>query len=117
MTDSTLAAGITITDAAAAAAREAMGAESLSPDTTYLRIGGRAGGCSGYSYDLSFTEEREDEDRVIEHGGVRLLLDPRSEVFLKGTTLDYTSGLNGKGFVFQNPNASGTCGCGESFSV
>ncbi|MEZ4652296.1 MAG: iron-sulfur cluster assembly accessory protein [Candidatus Eisenbacteria bacterium] len=83
----------------------------------YLRIGVRAEGCSGYSCSLSLPEEREDEDRVIEHGGVRLLLDPRSEVFLKGTTLDYTSGLNGKGFVFQNPNASGTCGCGESFSV
>jgi iron-sulfur cluster assembly protein len=117
MTDSTLAAGISITDQAVAAVKAAFQADSLSPETTYVRVGVRAGGCSGYSYDLSFTEERDEEDRVIEHGGVRLLLDPRSEMLLRGTTLDYSSGLNGKGFVFTNPNATGTCGCGESFSV
>lgn len=117
MTDSTLQGGISITDQAVAAVKEAYRADSLSPETTYLRVGVRAGGCSGYSYDLSFTQDREAEDLVIEYGGVRLLLDPRSEMLLKGTTLDYSSGLNGKGFIFTNPNATGTCGCGESFSV
>lgn len=117
MTDSTLQSGIRITDPAVEAVLEAIRAESLSPETTFLRVGVRAGGCSGYSYDLSFTEEREADDLMIEQGGVRLLLDPRSELLLRGTTLDYSSGLNGKGFVFTNPNATGTCGCGESFSV
>jgi len=117
MNDSTIQSGISITDQAVAAVKEAIRAESRSPETTFLRVGVRAGGCSGYSYDLSFTDQREDEDLVIEQGGVRLLLDPRSEMLLRGTILDYSSGLNGKGFVFTNPNATGTCGCGESFSV
>jgi iron-sulfur cluster assembly protein len=117
MNESTVQGGISITDQAVAAAKEAILAESLSPETTFLRVGVRAGGCSGYSYDLGFTEERDEEDLVIEQGGVRLLLDPRSELLLRGTILDYSSGLNGKGFVFTNPNATGTCGCGESFSV
>ncbi len=111
------ATSIQITDAAAEAAVATMKSENRPLESTYLRVGVRAGGCSGYSYDLKFTDERRDNDTVIEHGGVRLLVDPKSETFLKGTELDWSGGLNGKGFVFNNPNASGTCGCGESFSV
>ena len=115
MSDSVVTS-ITITDAAVQAVRATIETEKRSPDS-FLRVGVKAGGCSGYSYDLEFTEERRGTDLIIERDGVRLLLDPKSEMFLKGTELDYSSGLNGKGFVFNNPNASGTCGCGESFSV
>jgi iron-sulfur cluster assembly protein len=108
---------ITITDRAVAAVKDALSAEKLPEADTYLRVGVRAGGCSGYSYDLQFVQEKDQEDQLIERDGIRLVVDPRSGVLLRGTELDYTSGLNGRGFVFRNPNASGTCGCGESFSV
>lgn len=108
---------IEITDAAVAAVKEAIAGEKLEPQQVYLRVGVKAGGCSGFSYTLTFEGEARDEDRVLERDGVRLLVDPRSEPFLKGTTLDYSSGLNGKGFVFSNPNATGSCGCGSSFTV
>ncbi len=110
------ATSITITDAAVRAVRETVRAENRNPEG-YLRVGVQAGGCSGYSYNLEFTEDRRENDFVVEKDGVRLLVDPKSEMFLKGTELDFSGGLNGKGFVFNNPNASGTCGCGESFSV
>ena len=113
----TAEAPIKITAAAAKAAMDTMTQETRDPAQTYLRVGVKAGGCSGYSYQLEFVDQRRDDDRVIERDGVRLLVDPKSEVFLAGTELDYSSGLNGKGFTFNNPNASGTCGCGESFSV
>ena len=107
---------IRITAAAAEAVRQSIQDEKMAPDT-YLRVGVKGGGCSGLSYVLSFEPERQEVDVVIEQNGVRLLLDAKSEGVLRGTELDYTSGLNGKGFVFNNPNASGTCGCGQSFSV
>ncbi|MBD3163468.1 MAG: iron-sulfur cluster assembly accessory protein [Candidatus Eisenbacteria bacterium] len=107
---------IEITDAAVAAVHEARGAEKL-PEDVCLRVAVKGGGCSGFSYTLGFEPEPREEDRIIEKGGVRVLLDPKSESFLAGAVLDYTSGLNGKGFVFSNPNASSTCGCGNSFAV
>ena len=81
-----------------------------------VRLGVKGGGCSGFSYVLEF-DTRRDGDNVVEHGGVAFLIDRKSAIYLKGIVLDYRSGLKGKGFVFQNPNASTTCGCGESFSV
>ena len=81
-----------------------------------LRLGVVGGGCSGLSYSMDFSEERA-ADTVIDLGGVRVLLDPKSAIYLKGVTLDFQDGLKGKGFVFANPNATNTCGCGESFSV
>ena len=117
MSESTTAPSIHITDAAVRAAFDTMAGDGLSAETTYLRVGVKAGGCSGFSYQLEFTQDRREQDAVIERGGVRLLVDPKSESFLKGTELDWSGGLNGKGFVFTNPNATGTCGCGESFSV
>ncbi len=91
----------------------------LSEDTSGadgVRVAVKGGGCSGLSYVLEFSREREN-DNVCEQGGVRFYMDRKSTIYLKGIVLDYKEGLNGKGFVFSNPNASSTCGCGESFSV
>jgi iron-sulfur cluster assembly protein len=85
-------------------------------DGVGLRLGVIGGGCSGLSYEMEFSE-RGDEDSVIEFAGFDVLLDPKSTIYLKGITLDFQDGLQGKGFVFGNPNATNTCGCGESFSV
>jgi iron-sulfur cluster assembly protein len=81
-----------------------------------LRLGVVGGGCSGLSYEMDFSDPRPN-DRVIEFDGFEVLLDPKSSIYLKDVTLDYQDGLKGKGFVFRNPNATNTCGCGDSFSV
>lgn len=81
-----------------------------------LRLGVKGGGCSGLSYDLGFTP-KDDGDTVIDHEGFQVFMDPKSLIYLKGMELDYQGGLQGKGFVFVNPNAKSTCGCGESFSL
>ena len=81
-----------------------------------LRLGIVGGGCSGLSYEMEFSERR-DNDNVIGYEGFDVLLDPKSAIYLKDVTLDFEDGLKGKGFVFVNPNATNTCGCGESFSV
>jgi iron-sulfur cluster assembly accessory protein len=81
-----------------------------------LRLGVKGGGCSGLSYHLAF-DARQDNDYIIDANGIPVFVDPKSAIYLKGITLDYQGGLEGKGFVFVNPNASSTCGCGESFSV
>lgn len=92
-------------------------AENKLPDTAGVRVGIRGGGCSGFTYTLNFDQDSADGDEIFEFGGVRLFCDPKSLLYLNGTSLEYSSGLQGKGFQFVNPNASGTCGCGESFSV
>jgi iron-sulfur cluster assembly accessory protein len=81
-----------------------------------LRLGIKGGGCSGLSYMLEFTNE-EDGDTVVEFDDFKVFLDRKSTIYLSGITLDYQSGLQGRGFIFQNPQASNTCGCGESFSI
>lgn len=86
------------------------------PDAQGLRLGVKGGGCSGMSYKLSF-DKRQDNDYVIDLPGIQMFIDPKSAIYLKGITLDYQDGLEGKGFVFINPNATNVCGCGESFSV
>ena len=84
----------------------------------HLRVSVQGGGCSGLMYDLSYdTEIREESDKVFEDKGIRILVDKKSMLYLLGTTLDFSDGLNGKGFQFINPNATRTCGCGESFAV
>jgi iron-sulfur cluster assembly protein len=82
-----------------------------------VRIGVQGGGCSGLSYNLNFDTKTSEYDEVIEVDGVKLVVDAKSAIFLKGTTLDYVTALMGGGFKFINPNATGTCGCGESFSA
>jgi iron-sulfur cluster assembly protein len=87
------------------------------PDTHNLRVAVKGGGCSGLMYDLLFDGETSEKDEVFEDKGLKIMVDKKSLLYLLGTTLDYTDGLNGNGFQFVNPNASRTCGCGESFSV
>ena len=108
---------ISITDEARDAILNACKAEGRSPEASYLRVGVKGGGCSGMSYTLDFTDELRDGDEVYSSGPARILVDNKSMLFLHGLTLHHTAGLNGKGFEFQNPNAAGTCGCGQSFKV
>lgn len=82
-----------------------------------IRVSVKGGGCSGLMYDLAFDAEIGEKDEVIEDKGIKILVDRKSVLYLAGTTLDFSDGLNGKGFQFINPNASRTCGCGESFAV
>ncbi len=85
--------------------------------TPYVRVAVKGGGCSGLSYDLSFDTEKHQNDTLSEDKGVKILVDNKSLLYLFGTELQFSDGLNGKGFQFVNPNASRTCGCGESFSL
>jgi iron-sulfur cluster assembly protein len=82
-----------------------------------VRVSVKGGGCSGLMYDLDFDDKINTADQVFEDKGVKILVDKKSLLYLLGTTLDFSDGLNGKGFQFINPNASRTCGCGESFAV
>lgn len=85
--------------------------------TDYVRVGVKSGGCSGLSYELKFDNEELENDKIFEDNGVKIIVDKKSFLYLVGTTLEYSGGLNGSGFVFNNPNANRTCGCGESFSL
>jgi len=96
---------------------ELMTDDGFNPTTDYVRVGVKSGGCSGLSYDLNFDNSRAEEDKVFEDNGVKIIVDKKSFLYLIGTTLEYSGGLNGTGFVFNNPNANRTCGCGESFSL
>jgi len=91
--------------------------EGFNYENDFVRVGVKSGGCSGLSYDLKFDNDKADDDKVFEDNGVRIIVDKKSFLYLVGTTLEYSGGLNGTGFVFNNPNASRTCGCGESFSL
>ena len=106
---------ITITENGAEHVKNFMKVEGK--DSYGLRVGVKGGGCSGLTYDLSLVDGPRENDKVIEQHGMKLFIDKKSYVFLAGTILDYTGGINGKGFVFENPNAKTSCGCGTSFSV
>lgn len=83
----------------------------------FIRVGVKGGGCSGLMYELDFDNVINDSDKSFEDNGIQVVVDKKSFLYLVGTTLDFSGGLNGKGFVFSNPNADRTCGCGESFSL
>ena len=91
-------------------------AEEGKPEA-FIRVGVEGGGCSGLMYQLTFDTEEKEGDKVFEDNGIKIVVDKKSFLYLIGTELDYSGGLNGKGFVFKNPNADRTCGCGESFSI
>ena len=86
-------------------------------DNVGLRVAVKGGGCSGMTYDLDITNEERESDKVVEQFGVKVMVDKKSYIYLVGTVLDFSDGLNGKGFTFENPNAKKACGCGTSFSV
>lgn len=91
--------------------------EENKPSDTFIRVGVDGGGCSGLMYNLTFDNVLKEGDQLFEDNGIKVVVDRKSFLYLVGTELDYSGGLNGKGFTFKNPNASRTCGCGESFSV
>lgn len=109
--------GIAITEAAAGRIREIAGAEGVSFGETFLRVAVVPGGCSGLSYELGWDTVRQDSDALLERDEIQVLLDRKSFLYLEGTTLDFSEGLEGKGFHFHNPQAARTCACGESFSL
>jgi iron-sulfur cluster assembly protein len=108
---------ITVTDRAVQAIRDCFAAENRTAGDAFLRVAVKGGGCSGLMYNLSVDTATSEADTIIPYEDVRIAVDKKSKLFLLGMTLDYTTGLNGKGFVFSNPNAKATCGCGESFTV
>lgn len=91
--------------------------DGFDPKNDYVRVGVKSGGCSGLEYVLNFDKNTTDTDKIFEDNGVKIAVEKKSFLYLAGTTLEYEGGLNGKGFVFNNPNAQRTCGCGESFSL
>ncbi len=108
---------IKVSDSAKMKAIELMTDDGFDATQDFIRVGVKSGGCSGLSYELKFDNIQKEEDKLFEDNGVKILVDKKSFLYLIGTTLEYSGGLNGKGFVFNNPNANRTCGCGESFSL
>ncbi|HEY1870768.1 MAG TPA: iron-sulfur cluster assembly accessory protein [Chitinophagaceae bacterium] len=109
--------GIYITDKAKQKVIELMNQAAIDTNSYFVRVGVAGGGCSGLSYKLDFDNEQKPTDQVFENNGLKIVTDLKSFLYLVNTTLDFSDGLNGKGFHFINPNASRTCGCGESFAV
>lgn len=108
---------ITVNDSAKKQIHKLMEEKELDFSSYFLRVGVKGGGCSGLSYELGFDNVSQDGDNITEHNDVKVVVDKKSFLYLFGTELDFSDGLNGKGFQFINPNASRTCGCGESFSI
>lgn len=113
----TATSGISISESAIERIREIAAAAEVSLAEQYLRVAVVPGGCSGLTYDLGWDTVLQETDRVLEVDDVRVVLDRKSYLYLEGTRLDFTSGLEGKGFHFENPQAMRTCACGESFSL
>jgi iron-sulfur cluster assembly protein len=108
---------IKISEGAKTKIAQLMSEEGFNIVKDYVRVGVKSGGCSGLSYELKFDNSLGENDKLFEEDHVKIAVDKQSFLYLVGTTLEYSGGLNGKGFVFSNPNANRTCGCGESFSL
>lgn len=108
---------VILTETAAREVRSIIQQQELDAETVCLRVGVKGGGCSGFSYVLDLTEKRKDSDEVFEQHGIRVICDPKSLLYLNGTTVDFKDEIMGRGFVFNNPNATTSCGCGSSFAV
>ena len=111
------AKGIQVTDKAIAKIRSAMAKEAISPEQGGLRLGVQGGGCSGLSYNIRFDTQPRERDRIFQFADVRVFVDPKSFIYLHGMILDYQETLMQQGFVFVNPQATKSCGCGTSFSA
>jgi len=111
------AKGILVTDKALAKVLSAMAKESISPEQGGLRLGVQGGGCSGLSYNVRFDTQPRERDRIFQFSDIRVFVDPKSFIYLNGMTLDYQETLMQQGFVFVNPQATKSCGCGTSFSA
>jgi len=108
---------IHVTEKAATKIQELLVKEGVAPETGGLRVGVQGGGCSGLSYAMRLDTQARDRDKIFEEYGARIFVDPKSLLYLNGTTLEYEETLMRQGFVFQNPNAARNCGCGSSFTA
>jgi len=108
---------IKLTENAAKEIKNIIKEQEMSEDNTCLRVGVKGGGCSGFGYILDLTESKNENDEEFEHYDVKVLCDPKSYLYLNGTTIDFKNEIMGRGFTFQNPNATTTCGCGSSFGA
>ncbi len=108
---------VMLTESAAKEIRTIINDQELDAEKVRLRVGVKGGGCSGFSYVLDLTESQKDHDEVFEQHGIKIICDPKSLLYLTGTTVDFKEDIMQRGFVFQNPNATTSCGCGSSFAV
>ncbi len=108
---------VSLTEGAAREVRNIIQQQELDAEKVRLRVGVKGGGCSGFSYLLDLTETQKETDEVFEQHGIKVIVDPKSLLYLNGTVIDFRDEIMGRGFVFQNPNATTTCGCGSSFSA
>lgn len=116
-TEATQDQAVIITETAAREIRNIIEAQELDLEKVRLRVGVKGGGCSGFSYLLDLTESQKDSDELFEQHGIKIIIDPKSLLYLSGVTVDFKDELMGRGFVFNNPNATSSCGCGSSFAV
>ncbi|AEW87405.1 iron-sulfur cluster assembly accessory protein [Flavobacterium columnare NBRC 100251 = ATCC 23463] len=108
---------IKVSESASKKIMDMMKEDGFDASKDFVRVGVKSGGCSGLSYELKFDKETTENDKIFEDNNVKIAVEKKSYLYLIGTVLEYSGGLNGKGFVFNNPNAQRTCGCGESFSL
>jgi len=109
--------GLTLTETAAREIKTIIKQQELDAENVRLRVGVKGGGCSGFSYLLDLTEQQRDTDELFEEHDIKVVCDPKSYLYLNGTTIDFKDEVMGRGFVFNNPNATSSCGCGSSFSA
>jgi len=108
---------LTLTETAAREIKTIIKQQELDADNVRLRVGVKGGGCSGFSYLLDLTEQQRDTDEIFDEHGIKVVCDPKSYLYLNGTTIDFKDEVMGRGFVFNNPNATSSCGCGSSFTA
>lgn len=116
-TETTHEQTVILSETAAREIRSIITAQELDTDKVRLRVGVKGGGCSGFSYLLDLTETQKESDEVFEQHGIKIIIDPKSLLYLSGVIVDFKDELMGRGFVFNNPNATSSCGCGSSFAV
>lgn len=109
--------GIEVTETAVREIKTIVEQQKLDAEKVYLRLGVKGGGCSGFSYVLDLTEQQNEGDEMFKQHGIKVVCDPKSYLYLNGTTVDFKDEVMGRGFVFNNPNATSSCGCGSSFSA